>query len=76
VVVGKLGKKVSDWLLFLVSFPFFKVRLEGSLEEEGHGAEAGSFEVEVKIHVVFLGLALLGLRIQLCIGFGLLDLSW
>jgi hypothetical protein len=75
VVVGKLGEEVSDGLLFLVSFPFFKIRLKSSLEEEGHRAEAGSFEVEVKIHVIFLGLALLGLRNQLCIGFGLLHLS-
>ena len=69
---------MRNGLLLLVSFPFLKVGLEGSLVVESHCAETRPFEVEVKIHVVLLRsllMTLLLLRVQFCICFLELHLS-
>ena len=55
-----------DITVLLITFPFLEERLECGFEVECHGAEAGAFEVEIEIHVVFL--LFVGLNVSLSQG--------
>ena len=59
---SEFKQRTFDFTVLFLSFPFLEERLEGGLEIECHCSETGAFEVEVKVHVVFL------LRICLCFG--------